>query len=142
MTARPSRDVVKLAKQELTREWWNNFRTRYDLHVSGFVIAEISRGDARAARQRLDVVAGLPEIRLTNAAEELFEMLMAAKAAPESATVDVMHIALAAANSMDYLLTWNCTHINNAAHKKKIAAVVSRMGFTETVLTTPEELTR
>jgi hypothetical protein len=142
LTVRPSRDVIKIAKQELMRQWWKSYKAKYDLHVSSFVMAEISHGDVQAVRQRLDVVEGLPEITLTDAAVELYEMLLAAKAVPASAMVDAMHIALAVANGMDYLLTWNCTHINNAAHKKKIATVVSHLGYTETVLTTPEELTR
>ncbi len=143
LTARPSRDVVKLARQELTRQWWHDMRMRYHLHVSSFVIAEISRGDPEAARQRLDSVAGLSEITMSDAADALYEGLLSAKAVPAEAEADAMHIALAVVNRMDYLLTWNCAHINNAAHKKKIAKVAERFGYTEgSTLTTPEELMR
>lgn len=58
LTARPSRDVVKLAKQELTRQWWDENKAAYDLYVSDPVLAEIQRGDTTAARQRLGIVAG------------------------------------------------------------------------------------
>ena len=129
LTARPSRDVIKLAKQELTRQWWRDNRMKYDIHVSGFVMEEIARGDSQAARDRMDIVAGLPEITLSDAAAELYESLLAAKAVPAGAAADAMHIALAVVGGMDYLLTWNCAHINNAAHKKKIAAVALRFGY-------------
>ncbi len=143
LTARPSRDVIKLAKQELTRQWWRDNRMKYDIHVSGFVMEEIARGDSQAARDRMDIVAGLPEITLSDAAAELYESLLAAKAVPAGAAADAMHIALAVVGGMDYLLTWNCAHINNAAHKKKIAAVALRFGYTESTMATiatPEEL--
>ena len=138
--SRPSRDIVKLAKQELTRQWWRDNSAQYDLHVSSFVLEEIARGDPRAAQQRMDVVAGLPEITMSNEADSLYEALLSAKAVPVEASADAMHIALAVVNGMEYLLTWNCAHINNAAHKKKIANVAAKFGYTESTIATPEEL--
>ncbi|WP_200242394.1 hypothetical protein [Lamprobacter modestohalophilus] len=41
---------------------------------------------------------------------------------------------------MDYLLTWNLKHINNAQTKGKIVAVVESQGFECPVLCSPEEL--
>ncbi len=140
LTARPSRDIVKQAKQMLTRDWWQGSRMKYQIHVSGFVMEEIARGDSGAARLRQDAVAGFPEIMLTDEAEALYEGLLSAKAVPAEASADAMHIALAVVGGMDYLLTWNCAHINNAANKKKISAVLSRFGYTESVIATPEEL--
>ncbi len=140
LASRPSRDIVKLAKQELTRQWWRDSSAQYNLHVSSFVMEEIARGDTHAAQQRKDAVAGLPEITMSDEADELYEALLSAKAVPAGASADAMHIALAAVNGMDYLLTWNCAHINNAAHKKKIAKVVLKLGYTESTIATPEEL--
>ena len=58
LTARPSRDVVTLARQELTREWWNSRRQRHDLFTSDVVVGEAGEGDDEAARQRLDALQG------------------------------------------------------------------------------------
>jgi hypothetical protein len=33
LTARPSRDIIIAAHQELTNEWWENRRKRFDLFV-------------------------------------------------------------------------------------------------------------
>ncbi len=41
LTARPNRDIVKMAKQELTREWWATSRHHFDLYVSQPVVDEI-----------------------------------------------------------------------------------------------------
>jgi hypothetical protein len=52
LTARPSRDIVSLAHQELTHEWWNRQRHNFDLHISELVMFEIGRGDPIAAASR------------------------------------------------------------------------------------------
>ncbi len=142
LTSRPSRDIIKLAKQELTRQWWDRSRATFELYVSGFVIGEIERGDARAARRRMELVADFPKISLNNDVEKIYERLIMEKAVPTKATTDAMHIALAVAHGMDYLLTWNCAHINNAAQKKKISKITEELGYTDTIIATPEELTR
>jgi len=40
LTARAARDVVVLAHQQLTREWWELRRGEFDLYTSEIVLAE------------------------------------------------------------------------------------------------------
>jgi len=42
LVASPSRDIILLSHQELTKEWWENERKNYKLYVSDVVIEEIS----------------------------------------------------------------------------------------------------
>ena len=49
VVGRPSRDVITLANQQLTREWWETQRLKYELFVSELVIAEAEIGDATVA---------------------------------------------------------------------------------------------
>lgn len=142
LAARPSRDVVKLAKQELTRQWWNENRAAYDFYISDPVIMEIRRGDAKAARQRLERVEKLPVLDVTDAVTALYERLFAAKILPDKAKADALHIAIAAAHGMTFLATWNCTHINNATLRGKIAKTIQDAGYNEVIMATPEELWR
>ena len=53
---------------------------------------------------------------------------------------DAAHVALAAVHGMDFLLTWNCKHINNAALKRRIEAACAELGFRCPVICTPNEL--
>jgi len=41
---------------------------------------------------------------------------------------------------MDYLLTWNCTHIANAARRLAIEAVCRRHACEPPIICTPSEL--
>jgi hypothetical protein len=49
LAARPSRDLVTAAHQEITREWWDNRRGDFALFVSQMVLQEAGAGDVEAA---------------------------------------------------------------------------------------------
>ncbi len=70
----------------------------------------------------------------------LAQMLIEHVPLPTSAAADALHIAIAVVNGMDYLLTWNCTHIANAALRSRIEAVCRSKGFAVPIICTPEEL--
>jgi hypothetical protein len=47
LASRLTRDVVTLAHQQLTREWWGEHRQRFELHVSELVLYEASQETLR-----------------------------------------------------------------------------------------------
>jgi hypothetical protein len=116
ITARPSRDIVRAAEQEVTRAWWTT-RNRFDLYVSELVVDEASAGDPQAATQRLQAIMEIPLLGMTPEAESLGNALVRRAALPHRAAIDALHIALAAVHGMHYLLTWNCKHIANATQR-------------------------
>ena len=59
---------------------------------------------------------------------------------PENAAEDALHIALATAHGMDYLLTWNCRHIANAEIQLAVASKCLARGYELPVICRPEEL--
>ena len=59
---------------------------------------------------------------------------------PEKARVDALHVGVAAANGIDYLLTWNLRHLANAAIRGKIEQAVRDAGMVPPIICTPEEL--
>lgn len=140
LTARPSRDVITVARQELTRDWWRNQRERYELYISEFVVSEASDGDPEAAARRLDALDGIPVLGLGETAIELAEKFVEEGPLPEKATVDAFHIAMAVVNGMDYLLTWNFKHIANALLRHRIEEMSRAEGYEPPVICTPEEL--
>jgi hypothetical protein len=70
----------------------------------------------------------------------LGKRLVAGIPLPPKARADALHIAVAAVNGMDYLLTWNCAHIANAAIRPRIEDICRTMGFEPPVICTPLEL--
>jgi predicted nucleic acid-binding protein len=140
LTARPSRDVVIAGHQEVTRQWWNTSRHSYELFVSRLVLDEVRRGDAEAAERRLSSIAGLPFVLAGPETGPLTRSLLRQHALPLEAEADALHVALAATNRMDYLLTWNLAHIANAQRLWLIAETIRRHGFDPPIICTPDEM--
>jgi hypothetical protein len=59
LTARPSRDLIMVAHQEVTRDWWQNQRMAFALFYSEAVRNEAAMGNPQAAAQRLEVLADM-----------------------------------------------------------------------------------
>ncbi len=140
LTSRPSRDLVKAGPQAITSEWWLRSKKEYAVYISALVEEEIAGGDLAAAAKRLEAVANIPSILITSEAQLLAEALVASKAVPDNSVRDALHIAIAATQGIEYLLTWNFKHINNAETKALIARVVEADGWVCPVLCSPEEL--
>ena len=138
-TNRPSRDLVTAARQQVTREWWEESSHRFELYISVSVIEEASGGDTVEAQKRLEALKGIPILGISDEAEILAKALVAGPI-PENYSEDALHIALATVNGMDFLLTWNFHHINNAMMKKQIIKIVENQGYECPVICSPEEL--
>ena len=140
LTARPSRDLVVAGNQEITRDWWDGYSSRFALLISPLVIEESGQGDPDAARRRLKAIEGFRSLEVVEASIELAEALLREAALPYKAQDDAAHIALAAIHHIDYLLTWNCSHINNAEMKPLIRVVCAKLGYVCPEICTPAEL--
>lgn len=114
LAVQPSRDLITAARQQVAHEWWARRRNAFELFVSELVLEEASAGDPEAAARRAAVLQGLPVIDVTPLTEELAERILQSVGLPMRARADALHIALAASQGMDYLMTWNVTHIANA----------------------------
>lgn len=140
LTSRPSRDLLTAANQQLTHDWWNERRRHFDIYISQFVIDECAAGDTTAARGRLDVLTHARQLAVTGAVEILGEALIHHASLPEQAQIDALHISISAVHGMEYLLTWNCTHIANAVLRPRIEAVCRHYGYEPPIICTPQEL--
>ena len=140
LTARPSRDIVMAANQQMTREWWMNRIDAFEVFVGQAVIEESSAGDSDAAQRRLEVLRQFPRLDITEDVKNLARELIAGVPLPPKAQADALHIALAAVNGMHFLLTWNCAHIANATLRSQIEAVLRSTGYEPPVICTPQEM--
>lgn len=140
LTARPARDVIALAHQELTREWWEKQRTSFDLYSSEIVFAEAEKGNPEAARARLEILRLTRRLSASEEAEQLVPVLLRQTGLPMKALADMSHIALATVHGMQFLLTGNCKHIANAQVLRTVVRTCREHGYEPPVICTPEEL--
>lgn len=72
------------SRQRMTRDWWATATSRYQIVTSRLTLDECGDGDSSAARERLEILRGIPLLDASNEAEGLAELLMARKAVPAS----------------------------------------------------------
>ena len=132
--------MVIAAHQELTLQWWEQRAGAFTLVVSELVREEASGGDPVASAERLAAIEDLPILSISDEAVLLAGQLVGSGPIPDSAAADALHIAVAAVNGVDYLLTWNCKHLANAVHRPQIEAMVEKAGYACPIICTPEEL--
>jgi hypothetical protein len=140
LTARAPSNVIFQARQELTRLWWEDRRTSYEVLLSQFVIDEASAGDESAAQERLEIMDGIPMLDASHPdVDPLADMLIGKHLLPQKAKTDAQHIAVATVFGVDYLLTWNCKHIANADRLPGVYSTLRSEGYEPPLVVTPEE---
>jgi predicted nucleic acid-binding protein len=140
LTARLSADLIVAGHQKITELWWEERRENFECVISQIVLNEIARGDAQAAQRRIEKAFGISLLKVNHVAEDLSARLVEEGALPRKAAIDALHISIAAIHQIDFLLTWNCTHIANAQMRPKIENIIRAAGFKPPIIATPEEL--
>ena len=140
LTGRPSRNLLALAWREVTVEWWEQRRSQFEVFVSELVWEEAGRGDREAAQERLKRLEGIPLLATTASAVALAKKLIEEGALPAKAMGDALHISLCAVHQIDYLLTWNFRHLDNAELKPLVRAVCLSNSHPCPEICTPQEL--
>jgi hypothetical protein len=115
LAARPSADVMRQAQQKVTQQWWRDRRFDFSLYVSQFVLDEAAAGDPKAAAERLAILNRIQLLEIAPDVEPLARRLLDDGALPPKARIDALHLAVATVNGLQYLMTWNCKHLANAA---------------------------
>jgi hypothetical protein len=140
LTARPSQNLLVAAWQGITVEWWDRHRLDFQLCTSGLVLEEAGRGDPDAATRRVASLEGIPLLAMTEEVIALSGRFLPPGPLPETAAEDALHIALSAVHAVDYLLTWNFRHIDNAQIKPLVRGLCRENGFDCPEICTPQEL--
>jgi len=140
LTAEPSRDLVVAGRQQITHDWWRTAKERFELFVSEAVLREVRAGDQECAARRLQLIASLPVLSLTQEIRSLADWYRTELRLPQKAGTDALHIALAVFYEMDYLVTWNCAHIANGYILRALMKLNESLGRFTPILLTPQEL--
>lgn len=141
LTARPSRDLVVAAHQQITWEWWENtLFKKYEPCISEAVVREASHGDVQAANMRLGALRNMKQLPLTDETTRLAGIYCEVLGLSPAAMADAVHLAVSVLHKMDYLVSWNCRHIANGRIIKSIQAENLNQGLPTPVICTPEEL--
>ncbi len=97
LVARPSRDLIIAAHQQITYDWWHEELPKFDAWVSDPVIDEAGKGDSEAAQYRLQAIKEFPVLEENNEILELAQIYLTTISLPEKCRVDCVHMAAASA---------------------------------------------
>lgn len=140
LVARPARDVVQMARQQTTRDWWERCRKEHELFTSQIVLDEAGAGDATLARERLQVLAALPLLDISEPVLNFARKIIEGGLLPADADRDAAHVATATIHRLDALLSLNFRQLVNASIQSRLRRLALREGYELPAICTPEEL--
>ena len=124
----------------ITGRSWENERQKYELTVSEAVEAECGQGDPEMAARRRTFLDEASLFPVHETILKVARLLIVPGAIPEKAGVDALHIAAAAVEECEFLLTWNFRHIANVRIRREVERILANHGYNKTTICTPEEL--
>ena len=140
LAAKASRDLIVAAHQQITQDWWQTARDRFELYVSEAVLDELRAGDREAVERRWRFIEGLPVLALNNDVRILTRHYGNTLGLSGRARADIPHIAYAVSYRMDYLVTWNCSHIANGEMIRRLLSANVELNRSTPLIVTPEEI--
>ena len=140
LVARPSRDITLLYHQEITKEWWEEYKDTYELFISEIVYEEASKGDKKYSQLRFDILKTVNVLDYDDEIEQITKIYLDYFSFLKKSIRDASHIAYAVFYKMDFLLTWNCRHLANAEMRSTLHRINNKLGYKTPDVCTPLEL--
>lgn len=132
-------DNIRVSGHQLaTHEFWK-LLSGYEVSISDTVVEEASKGDEGKIQKRLQRIRDFRVLEIDEKTQALAINLVEEKAIPAKCPEDALHIAVAAINEIEFIVTWNFKHINNPFMMRKISDVVTSAGYSMPVICSPEE---
>ena len=133
-------DVIVQGRHLLTRKWWTEERSRFDVFVSQIVLDELAGGKRERAAERLALVKDFLVLDVDDEVERTARYYAQNMAMPSRNLRDAFHLAIASVHEIQYLLTWNYAHLANASKRTHIETLNRRLHLPSPVICSPEEL--
>ena len=130
-------DEDALAKQRMTRQWWNEYANQFSLTSSVAVIGELTRGRSEATQMRRALIESIELLPITNQIQQIAQIYIDKLIMPQDPHGDALHVAIASFYDVNALLTWNFSHIANPNKIHLIQRINHELGLSTPDLTAP-----
>jgi len=117
---------------------------KYETYISELVTAEVDKSEPEDAVKLRDTINKLPSetLVLTNEVRDLADAYIKQEIIPIRYINDAVHIAVASANDLDVIVSWNFKHIVKVKTKIEVKGVNALMGYKEIEIYSPLEVVR
>lgn len=140
LISRPSNNLKSAGEQLITQEWWSKILPNLKPYVSNFVIEEIAAGDKLQSERRLEIIKSFEILQENADVTTLANIYLKELSIPKKSKNDAYHLAIATAFELDFLVSWNCSHIANPFFLKKIEQINNKFTVKTPVICTPREM--
>lgn len=113
----------------------------FEAFISQITVVEIDRTPNTEVRRKMkDTISRFSALTLTVEVESIASEYIRQGAVPEGYPEDAYHIAVAATNDMDYLLSWNFKHVVRRKTRDIVRMVNTLNNLRQIEIMTPGEL--
>lgn len=130
-------------KKDLTLKLIEDIKSgKYEAFISDVVLLEINAAPEDIALKLRDIVKEISpeELDLDEEARDLADKYIEEGITPEKYRDDALHIAIASANDLDVIISWNFQHIVKLKTKREVLGVNALMGYKEIDIYSPLEV--
>ena len=116
---------------------------QFDVYASGVVLEEVARADVPLRKCLMNLIRECNPtlIDLTPTADQLASAFVAHRIVPPNKPDDARHVAIAFAEEIDVLVSWNFRHIANVRRAERFNAVALTLGYRRPLqITSPSEV--
>jgi hypothetical protein len=139
IASRPSSDLITASMQKDSHDWWDKEAKRHRVVISQIVMNEINKGDKQAVEERMKVVQDLELLDIDEEVKTITAVYEKELGLPVRARVDILHMSISVVHQVDYLLTWNCTHIASPFYMQKLLRLNDKIGKKTPLFLTPRQ---
>lgn len=114
-------------RQQTTQAFWSKASLDSELLISELVLAEIEQTPQSEKRLKmLGLVDSLTTLSLTEEVIRLGRVLHQANLVPANKLDDALHLALAAVEGVDVVVSWNFRHMVNLKVKRDLPVLLAQ----------------
>lgn len=125
---------------DITRLWWKEESSNYDIFISSETIIELANGDYPNKSKIIEFVKEIVQLKPDPEIKSIVDNYIENTLMPKDELGDALHLAYSSYYKIDFLLTWNCNHLANANKKHHIQTINSRLNLYVPEIITPLEL--
>jgi len=126
-------------RQQLTKLMWELLKD-YDVYVSEIVMEELDAVSEDRRKSFYAAVEGFTVLKVTDEIKVLATEYVRQGIFPEKYFDDALHVAIASANEINYLLSWNFKHLVKVKTRRLVALVNSTKDYQSVEIIAPPEL--
>lgn len=78
---------------EVTRKWWSEMRSHYELYISDAILQELNSGNYPRKKEIIELISRIPLLPFTSDLEQVVEFYIANYVMPRSLVGDAVHLA-------------------------------------------------